>query len=308
MRLRLALLSPCQPFGRHFGDLEHRALRSLWFALLLSCRSAPPADVTVPRPPAVLARSYAMHEPLHHDARAPLLIFLHGYGGDHAEAARSFGIEALADAHGVYVALPDGTPDPDGRRFWNADDACCDFHALPVDDVAYLDAIFTDALARYPIDPARLYVAGYSNGGFMAHRYACDRAERVAAVASFAGEPWNDASMCKPSVPVSVLQVHGDADEVVAYGGASAGHARRGSPLRGATPSAKDGIAMWSVKDRCAEKTVTDDARVEKTRYAGCADGTDVALWTLHGETHQLDAARVDIEGVWGFLSAHARR
>jgi len=62
------------------------------------------------------------------------------------------------------------------------------------------------------------------------------------------------------------------------------------------------------VKDRCADKATTDDARVEKTRYAGCADGTDVALWTLHGETHQLDAARVDIEGVWGFLSAHARR
>jgi poly(3-hydroxybutyrate) depolymerase len=70
------------------------------FALLLSCRSAPPADVAAPRPPAVLARPYAMHEPLHHDPRAPLLIFLHGFGGNHAEAAGRFGIDALADAHG----------------------------------------------------------------------------------------------------------------------------------------------------------------------------------------------------------------
>ena len=62
-------------------------------------------------------------------AHRPLLIFLHGYGGDHAEAASRFGINALADAHGIYVALPDGTLDPDGRRFWNANDACCDFHA-----------------------------------------------------------------------------------------------------------------------------------------------------------------------------------
>ena len=91
------------------------------------------------------------------------------------------------------------------------------------------------------------------------------------------------------------------------------GVARRLRPLwaKRGLPSAPIGQAdrsEWSVKDRCADKATTDDARVEKTRYAGCADGTDVALWTLHGETHHLDAARVDIEGVWGFLSAHARR
>jgi polyhydroxybutyrate depolymerase len=130
-----------------------------------------------------------MRAPASHAATAPLLVLLHGYGSDHANVATHLGIAPLADSHGFYVALPDGTPDRDGARFWNASDACCDFDNLAVDDVAYLDAILDDALARYPIDPARIYVAGFSNGGFMAHRYACDRASRVTAVVSFAGEP-----------------------------------------------------------------------------------------------------------------------
>ena len=105
-------------------------------------------------------------------------------------------------------------------RFWNASDACCNFHGLAVDDVAYLDAILDDATRRAPVDPARIYIAGYSNGGFMAHRYACERAARLAAIAAFSGDPWKDATLCKPTragerAPGS----RRDADEVVPYAG-----------------------------------------------------------------------------------------
>lgn len=259
----------------------------------------------------VRARPYAMHVPARHDERAPLVVLLHGFGGDHAEIAGAFGAEALADEHGFYLALPDGTRDPSGARFWNASDACCNFHDLAVDDVAYLDAILDDAVARYPIDPTRMYVAGFSNGGFMAHRYACERAARVAAVASFSGDPWKDASLCKPGVPVSVLAVHGDADEVVPYGGARlydvpAFHSPEFARA-GAFPAAKDGIAMWARLDGCRAPTTTDDGREEDLRYGACAAGTEVQLWTRHGATHSLGLQRGDMERVWSFLAAHTR-
>ncbi len=265
---------------------------------------------SAPPPPssAIAARPYAVHEPPRHEPRAPLLVLLHGLGGDHAEVARRFGIEALADEHGFFVALPDGTTDTAGRRFWNASEACCNFDDLPVDDVAYLDELLRDALARYPIDPSRVYLAGYSNGGFMAHRYACDRAERIAAVVSLAGDPWKDAALCKPRVPVSVLQVHGEADNVVLYGGGPATPATRGSLPLGALPSAKDAVAMWSRLDGCTGRTTTDSAREELARYGPCAGGTAVQLWTLHGTGHVLDRTNVDMERLWSFLAAHERK
>jgi polyhydroxybutyrate depolymerase len=262
--------------------------------------------------PLILARPFELHAPAKHDARAPLLVLLHGFGGDHEEIAGAFGARELADAHGFYLALPDGMLDPNHHRFWNASDACCDFHDLHVDDVAYLDAILDDVMASQPIDPKRVYVAGFSNGGFMAHRYACERADRVAAIVSLSGDPWKDASLCKPSAPVSVLAVHGDADEVVAYGGGrlydmpafhSPAFARAG-----AFPAVKDGVAMWARLDGCAASTTTDDGREEDLRSGACSAGTDVQLWTRHGATHSLGMRREDLERVWSFLAGHAKK
>ncbi len=253
-----------------------------------------------------------MHVPPKHPARAPLLVLLHGYGIDHVRLDQGLGASALADAHGFLLALPDGTVDASGKRFWNATDACCDFHDVAVDDVAYLDAILDDALARYPVDPARIYVGGYSNGGFMAHRYGCERAERVAGVVSFAGVPWKDAGRCKPSVPLSVLQVHGDADDIVAYSGAAAaaagGGATRERLIQAAYPGARETVAMWARLDGCGPAETHDDGRDETLHYGGCAGGAAVDLWTRHKGGHVLNLTRSDLDRAWGFLAEHVRR
>ncbi|HEY2515771.1 MAG TPA: alpha/beta fold hydrolase [Polyangiaceae bacterium] len=262
-------------------------------------------------PALVAARPYTMHVPATHEAAAPLVIVLHGFGADHDSIDRALQATALGATHGAFVALPDGTANPRGSRFWNASDACCDFWGAGVDDVAYLDALIDDAVARYPIDPSRVYVMGFSNGGFMAHRYACDRAERVAGVVAFAGEPWKDANKCHPKVPVTVLQVHGDADDIVRYQGGRASDSRAfRSPefaRAGAFPAARDGIAMWGKLDGCFSPTTTDDAHQEKLFYDGCAQGAEVQLWTRHGIGHTIDLSRPELESIWQLLLAHHR-
>src|SRR5207302_1025248 len=75
--------------------------------------------------------------------------------------------------------------------------------------------------ARYKVDQKRIYIAGHSNGAFMAYRMACDRAALVAGIMSLAGETWLDKSKCAPGAPVAVLQVQGTADDVIAYDGGS---------------------------------------------------------------------------------------
>src|SRR5438477_12771559 len=98
--------------------------------LVFCSREPPRATASAPSPASaalVAARPYAMHVPPKHEPHAPLLVVLHGYGSNHANVESHFHADELADAHGVFVALPDGTQNRRGARFWNATDACCDF-------------------------------------------------------------------------------------------------------------------------------------------------------------------------------------
>lgn len=166
---------------------------------------------------AVRARPYAVFAPAG-DAVRPLVIVLHGYGGNGAGQYGYFGMSRWAGE--AIVVVPDGTPDHKGMRFWNASDACCDFDGRGPDDVAYLEAIVDEVARAHPVDARRVYAVGHSNGGFMALRWACDRPRRLAAVVSLAGAAPADASRCA-SEGTSVLQLHGDADDLIRFGGGS---------------------------------------------------------------------------------------
>jgi polyhydroxybutyrate depolymerase len=55
---------------------------------------------------------------------------------------------------------------------------------------------------------------GLSNGGYLAHRIACDLGDRVAAIGAVAGLL---QGACTPARPVPVWMVHGTADTLVDY-------------------------------------------------------------------------------------------
>jgi len=222
----------------------------------------------------------------------PLVVVLHGYGVNHFIEGAYLGLESQLDARHFFYAAPDGTLDPTGNRFWNATDACCDLYGSGVDDVAYLTAVIHDMESRYPVDPERVFLVGHSNGAFMAQRMACDRASDVAAVVSLAGAQWNDASRCNPSEAVSVVEVHGDADTTIPYGGGTADPDAGTAPF----PSALQAVATWAGKDSCTNDLTDagptydldtmlagDETRV--ARYDSCPRG-DVELWTIEGGSH----------------------
>ena len=147
--------------------------------------------------------------------------------------------------------------------------------------------------AHYRVDAKRVFVMGLSNGGFMSHRYACDRAGRVAAIVSQAGAIWGDTARCKPSEPVAVLQIHGTDDERVPYDGSG------GGPRGVILPSAHQSASDWAALDHCdatpdtsapprdlVEGGFRDDAPDAETtteRWTGCRG---VELWTLRGVRH----------------------
>jgi polyhydroxybutyrate depolymerase len=242
--------------------------------------------------PLVTARPFTLKVPTGYVAgqAVPLVVLLHGYSATAAIQDSYFKLSALSETRTFLLALPDGLVDGNSNQFWNASDACCNFFGSPVDDVAYLTAVVNDVKRRYAVDPKRVFLIGHSNGGFMSHRMACDRADIVAGIVSLAGAAWKDASKCAPTAPVAVLQVHGTADATIAYNGGSAAN---GLPV---FPSATDTVAMWASKNQCtAGPAVTNNALdivsslagadTDRSIYSSCAAAA-AELWTINNGVH----------------------
>jgi polyhydroxybutyrate depolymerase len=258
-----------------------------------------PFDVVVPS-------SYRASTP------AGLIVVLHGYTASGAAIRTYFNLQDESEKRGLLAVYPDGTKDRNGARFWNATDACCNFADSPVDDSAYLLAIIDNVQEHYNIDPKRIWLAGHSNGGFMSYRMACEHADRIAAIVSLAGATFADAAVCKPTQPVSILQIHGDADHVIDYtGGQIAGH-----PF----PAAIGTVTTWAAYDGCraTPEVNTPDLDIDLesalpgpetriTSFAGCRTGGGVELWTIEGGAHSPALSPDFPKRIVDFLYAHPK-
>lgn len=258
---------------------------------------APPAPTTSAMPSSgtgtvgVDGRRVTVHVPASYSAGtpAPLVIGLHGYTSNGAELESYLRLTAESDRRGFVYAYPDGSTDKRGDQFWDATDACCDFYGSRPDNSRFLSDLITTIQGSYRIDRARVYLIGHSNGAFMAFRMACDHADQITAIVAFNGATWQDASRCRPSAPVSVLAIHSDADEQIAFGGGD---------INGvAYPSADRTATDWLGYDGCANTgtdapaldLVSDLAGAETSvrSYAGgCTAGSEVRVWTIKGGQH----------------------
>ncbi|MBI3784225.1 MAG: alpha/beta fold hydrolase [Deltaproteobacteria bacterium] len=241
----------------------------------------------------------------------PLVIILHGYSANGFIQQAYLRLSNLAETQTVLVIAPDGTFDSSGNRFWNATDVCCNDPSHSVDDVAYIRGLITDIRHDYNVDAKRIYLIGHSNGGFMAHRLACDAASEVAAIVSLAGATYTDASKCKPSQPVSILDIHGDRDDTIAYDGGGF----RGSMY----PSEQVTMEHWQVYDRCQPGLALDSMRLDLEltiigpetdvqRFNGCARATGVELWSIRGGGHIPTLTRYFPTLVWQWLKDHPKQ
>lgn len=149
-------------------------------------------------------------------AEVPLIVALHGGGGNPEQFDRVSRIAEKALAAGFAVALPAGTPGRMGRlRTWNAGYCCAAAQRQGVDDVAFLDTVIASARQAGATGP--VFLTGMSNGAMMAQTYAAQRAGRVAGLASVSGTM--DAAHQRVSGPVPLLHIHGTADPMVPFGG-----------------------------------------------------------------------------------------
>ena len=245
------------------------------------------------------------------DGQTPLIVSLHGFGGNSAEQAAYVPLHERVNVDGFALLIPNGMVNDEGSRFWNPTDECCEGGKGGEDDVAYLTELVANARGMKDFGP--VYFFGYSNGGFMAHHIACKGLPGLRAVASLAGTSYVDDSSCEGAAAVSALQVHGTADYVIRYEGDETGPEEKGEP--GFYVGAEEMAARWSRRAGCewpedARPYAAYDfdgyvagAETEAFRAgAGCAEGVSVELWRGVGSGHGPGYGDAFVEAVLGWL------
>lgn len=217
-----------------------------------------PEQITQQRPsPDELARSYTLYVPndVILDAQLPLVVVLHGRPGSGAGIAVITDMNTIADRHGFAVVYPDGLED-DILRSWNYGRDIPIYPAEPTpigqrDDAQFMRDLVQHVSQLLPIDQQRVYVTGFSNGGFMTQRLACEAPETFAAFAAVGATlSWGFNTLCLNQPPVSLLIMHGTEDVSIPWTGTTAPLMGRETYITAPIPNT---MAFWAQHNQCQD-------------------------------------------------------
>ena len=95
----------------------------------------------------------------------PVVLNFHGGAGNAVSQQRYVHMDAIADREGFIVVYPNGTGVLQDRLLaWNAGTCCGMAVREESDDVGYVRALLDELARRLPVDSARVYATGLSNG------------------------------------------------------------------------------------------------------------------------------------------------
>ncbi len=238
-----------------------------------------------------------------------LLIALHGLG-DNATNFQGVGFNTMADTAKFIAVYPNGLPDPLlGGNAWNVGLN----PANNTNDIGFLTALLDTLMSEYSIDSTRVYFCGFSMGGFMSYRVACQLGERVAAIASVSGTlPTAVIAGCAPGGAMPALHLHGTSDQTIPY---------PNSPIFGLISNigADSTARYWAWKNECGfpaehdtlPDTKNDGLLFEKFSWKDCKDSSEVILIKANNMTHTWPGSNNDINAtqeIWNFFSRHKKR
>lgn len=230
-------------------------------------------------------RTYIVHVPPGYDpSKFTSVVFaFHGFTTQATDFVKNIGIEAASDQRNFLAVIPQGSGVVPS---WNAGGCCGEAQTFNTDDVGFVKTLLASLRSEFCVDNKRVFAMGHSNGGFMVNRLACEMADDFAAIGpNSAGLVF---SPCKPTRPVPVYYMHGDADLVVFYGG--------GFPL--GWNGAKNTFDGWGTRNSCTTpaKVTSQSGKVTCQTYAPCAAGADVNLCTISGGDHVWPSSTTDTQ------------
>ena len=264
-----------------------------------------------------MERTYRVHLPANYDEAqsVPLVLTFHMYTGSGRTMAWLTHLNKIADQEGFIVVYPEGYKNSwaDGSNQYAADQAY-------IDDFAFVSALLDKLQQEYAVDPTRIYATGFSSGGFLAQRLACEMPEKFAAIATVGATlSRNVIGDCLPKMPTAIMMINGIDDHGVPWDG------------DGDYASVPDTVAHWVQVNACPTEAnissepdaVDDGTRIERSVYGPCQAQTEVVLYSVAGSGHtwpggskpvqlwglngpisqEMDAS----QAIWDFFQAHRR-
>ncbi|MBP9091283.1 dienelactone hydrolase family protein [bacterium] len=241
-----------------------------------------------------LTRSYVIHRPanlqpdkvkqdqLKKDQLVPVVIVLHGGGGNSENAASMSQMSTKSDREGFLAVYPNGSGRINRMLTWNSGNCCSYAMRKNIDDVGFIRKLIETIVATEGVDPKRVFVTGISNGGMMSFRLACELSDLIAAAAPVAGA-LNVNS--KPANPVAIMMFNGMADDHVLYEG--------GTPRKSFEPREDKSVAyavnFWTKRNGCSSKPqrqVNQTGNVMVDTYKSQSTNADVVLCTIKNGKH----------------------
>jgi polyhydroxybutyrate depolymerase len=247
-------------------------------------------------------RSYRVHVPPGGMERPwPVVLNLHGGGGNARGHQRYTRMDALADRERFLVVYPNGTGRFGDRLLtWNAGSCCGLAKDRGVDDVAFLRAVVGDLAERVTIDRTRIYATGLSNGAMMAYRLAQDASDLVAAIAPVAGAAV--VEQVSATRPVPIMHIHSVDDPRALYDG-GLGPPFPMTNVRVLHSPVEGMLAQWRRAESCPDSVRAgallrggpgNAHTATRLTWGPCRDGSEVVLWKLTGAGHVWPGGQLD--------------
>jgi polyhydroxybutyrate depolymerase len=253
-----------------------------------------------------------------------LVISLHGGSGNMINAQGFSLLNPVADQNDFVVAWPQGYGLAPPGFSW-ADGRNTSADQAGIDDVGFINKLTDTLIARYNIDTQRIYLCGFSNGGFMVQRMACETPLRFAAMASL-GASMDTLlyQICSPSKPLPMAFFNGTADPAMPYGGGP----MQNPQVKPVVP-VDTAVQLWVTKNNCQsalpvfsfpDTFPADSSTAELYRFTNCDCNADVSFYKLINGGHTWPGVYVasqaavlgntnrDINAsveLWNFFSAH---
>ncbi len=196
-------------------------------------------------------RTYALHIPEGYDGETavPIVFDLHPVATNAAIMESMSNFRSKSDEEGFILVQPNGI-----NGSWNGGPACCGISAAQdADDVGLMRAILDQVSEEYSVDRQRVYFDGMSNGGYLAHKVACEAADITAAIGGVVSNlGYDDYDECMPTRPIPVVMITGGADRT----------------------DRTETFLRWLEINECSESFIVEEFGVFTcTTYNECKDG-----------------------------------
>jgi len=166
-------------------------------------------------------------------------------------------------------------------------------------EVPYFEAVLNEIEANYCIDKSKIFVSGYSSGGWLSNLLSCSHGDRIRAIGTAAGGLGSNHPECKGSLAAIMhASTNDDANPIV--------NIDEETGIDEGSGAARDRLLMVNGCDMTSTPWIpageTEPPWDFCSLYTGCDNGNDV-VWCEEENVGHSNGGQVSSQGWWQFWS-----